>query len=81
MRVQTTIAPIVMALAFSMAVSGQEKTEKTVRHVPMKPTSPASGKEMFANYWASCHGAEDRRTRRCPRTSFAMQGIDTQIGK
>ena len=52
MRVQTMIAPIVMALAISMAVSGQENSEKTVKHVPVKPTSPASGKEMFANYCA-----------------------------
>jgi mono/diheme cytochrome c family protein len=60
MRVQTTIAPIVMALAFSMAVSGQENSEKTVKHVPVKSTSPASGKEMFADYCASCHGAEGK---------------------
>ncbi len=32
--------------------------QKTIKHVPMKATSPASGREMFNNYCASCHGED-----------------------
>ena len=60
MRAQMTIAPIVMALAISIAVSGQENSEKAVKHVPLKSVSPTSGKDMFANYCASCHGADGK---------------------
>ncbi len=34
--------------------------EKTVKHVTAKPTSAASGKEMFTSYCASCHGTDGK---------------------
>ena len=34
--------------------------KKTIQHVPMKPTSPVSGKEMYTNYCAVCHGTEGK---------------------
>jgi len=32
----------------------------TVKHVPAKPTSAASGKEMFNSYCAVCHGTDGK---------------------
>ena len=52
----------VLMLAFGLAVMGllsfaqQQEVNKEVKHVPVKPTSPASGKEMYNMYCAVCHG-------------------------
>jgi mono/diheme cytochrome c family protein len=51
----------VLALAvFAMAQQPSEKQDqdKVIKHVPVKPTSAASGKEMYTNYCAVCHGAD-----------------------
>jgi mono/diheme cytochrome c family protein len=34
--------------------------EKEVKHVPVKPTSAASGQEMFVMYCAVCHGKDGK---------------------
>jgi mono/diheme cytochrome c family protein len=31
-----------------------------IKHVPVKPTSPASGKEMYTTYCAVCHGLDGK---------------------
>jgi mono/diheme cytochrome c family protein len=36
------------------------QTPPKVKTVPMKPTSPASGEEMFISYCAACHGPDGR---------------------
>ena len=40
----------------------QETTESkpAVKHAPIQQTSPASGKEMFTQYCAPCHGADGK---------------------
>ena len=49
----------VLALAvFAMAQQASEKQDKVIKHVPVKPTSAASGKEMYTNYCAVCHGTD-----------------------
>jgi mono/diheme cytochrome c family protein len=45
----------IVLLAFSFPPSGFAQ-QPTVKHVPAKQTSMASGKEMFNEYCASCHG-------------------------
>jgi len=47
-------------LIFSFFAGAQEQSPATVKHVPLKSTSPASGKEMFTNYCASCHGTDGK---------------------
>jgi mono/diheme cytochrome c family protein len=38
----------------------QGQTQKVIQHATIQPTSPASGKEMFANYCAVCHGTDGK---------------------
>jgi len=46
-----------MFLAAGMSSSGQEQNTE-IKHVPPASTSPASGREMFVSYCASCHGKD-----------------------
>ncbi len=38
----------------------QDQTKTTIQHVTIKPTSPASGKEMYTSYCAVCHGTDGK---------------------
>jgi len=38
----------------------QGPSEKVIKHVPIKSTSPTSGKEMYTAYCAVCHGADGK---------------------
>jgi mono/diheme cytochrome c family protein len=49
----TAFAAVLLAACF---VSAQEKP--VIKKVPMKQTSPTSGKEMYTEYCAACHGAD-----------------------
>jgi mono/diheme cytochrome c family protein len=58
------IAAILAAFAL-LAVAQQaqpptQESEKVIKHVPMKATSPASGEEMYLNYCAVCHGKDGK---------------------
>jgi mono/diheme cytochrome c family protein len=44
----------------SFASAQDQKPNVTVKHVPITKTSATSGKEMFNNYCASCHGKEGK---------------------
>ena len=43
--------------ALTMMASAQEP-KKEIKHVPIKPTSAASGQEMYRTYCAVCHGTD-----------------------
>jgi len=45
-------------IALVVISSGQESKE--IKHVAIKPTSPASGQEMYTNYCAVCHGTDGK---------------------
>ena len=53
---------IFSSLIFCLVVVGvgSAQTKPTIKSVPLSPTSPASGKEMFVTYCAVCHGADGR---------------------
>ena len=37
-----------------------ESQQRQIKYVPVKPTSPASGQEMYTAYCAVCHGHEGK---------------------
>lgn len=53
-----TILAVVMGLV--MMASAQQEPKKEIKHVPLKPTSAASGEEMYKTYCAVCHGTEGK---------------------
>ena len=57
MRLQCLNCLIAMMLAGVTLCSAQE-TKTAVKHTAAAATSPASGKEMFVSYCASCHGKD-----------------------
>ncbi len=38
----------------------QGQPEKVIKHVPIKETSPVSGKDMYMAYCAVCHGTDGK---------------------
>jgi mono/diheme cytochrome c family protein len=42
------------------AVFGIAQTNTQLKEVPVQPTSPASGKQMYTTYCAVCHGVDGR---------------------
>ncbi|HUA15441.1 MAG TPA: cytochrome c [Verrucomicrobiae bacterium] len=61
MRVMKFITLAVVAVAISAFAFGQEtpaQTAPTVKHVPIPATPANSGKAMFENYCAVCHGKD-----------------------
>jgi len=56
----TLIALIVCACAVAAQDQMQAPSDKTIKHVPIKNTSPVSGKEMYTTYCAVCHGTDGK---------------------
>ena len=57
MRFRYLYCLVAMALITASISAAQEATP-TVKHATAPATSPASGKEMFMSYCASCHGKD-----------------------
>ncbi|HVI09183.1 MAG TPA: cytochrome c [Candidatus Binatia bacterium] len=57
---KTTFIFAALALSAAMSFSQDQADSKAIKHVPVKSTSPASGKEMFTSYCAVCHGTEGK---------------------
>src|SRR5512135_814625 len=54
-------AVLLCALLFLTATLAMaQETKKTIKKVPMKPTSAASGEEMYISYCAACHGTSGK---------------------
>jgi mono/diheme cytochrome c family protein len=47
-------------IALSCLAAAQDQPKKTIEHVTVKPTSAASGKEMYTSYCAVCHGTDGK---------------------
>jgi mono/diheme cytochrome c family protein len=62
MHVKKIIGLTAILVIVSAFAAAQEKapaqTPPVVKHVPIAKTSPTSGKEMFENYCAVCHGKD-----------------------
>src|SRR5215469_5550458 len=57
MRVRYLACMIALVIA-GWVVSRAQESKTTVKHEAAPMTSPASGKEMFMSYCASCHGKD-----------------------
>lgn len=51
---------VVAVLALAVMTWAQDETKKEIKHVPIKPTSAASGEEMYKTYCAVCHGTDGK---------------------
>lgn len=64
MSITKLILVISVQIVFICAVGAQDQTQDqtktTIQHVTIKPTSPASGKEMYTSYCAVCHGTDGK---------------------
>jgi mono/diheme cytochrome c family protein len=49
---------MIAMLLVAFVTSRAQESKKTVKHEAAAMTSPASGKEMFVSYCASCHGKD-----------------------
>lgn len=50
-------------LVIPCMIAAQDQTQenqKVIKHVPIKSTSPVSGKDMYVAYCAVCHGADGK---------------------
>jgi len=52
------LACMIAMLAAVFVISRAQESKTTVKHEAAPMTSPASGKEMFTSYCASCHGKD-----------------------
>ena len=48
---------VVMAM---VAMMSAQEGKKEIRHVPIQPTSAASGQQMYKSYCAVCHGIDGK---------------------
>ncbi len=55
LRYLNLVAVPALAIPF---ISAAQESQPTVKHTTAPTTSPASGKEMFMSYCASCHGKD-----------------------
>jgi len=51
---------LMLCFAAVLIATMVQAQEKTIKHVPAKPTSAASGQEMFVSYCAVCHGKDGK---------------------
>ena len=58
MRKPTLIALLVLLIYGSTSLALAQETVPQIKSVPIQPTSPASGEQMYATYCAVCHGVK-----------------------
>jgi mono/diheme cytochrome c family protein len=58
MKKQILLLLVVVMLGAGLVALAQDQPTKTIKHVAVRPTSPASGEEMYTSYCAVCHGTD-----------------------
>ena len=58
MRQPTLIALLATLIYASTSLALAQETVPTIKPVPIQPTSPVSGEQMYATYCAVCHGTK-----------------------
>ena len=71
---------IVTMLALGLLLCAQE-TAKEVKHVPIKPTSAASGQEMYKTYCAVCMASMEKAKVPRPRPRRSRPPISRRCPK
>ncbi len=51
---------LLILTGLGVAQDQQTQTEPVIKHVPLKDTSPASGKDMYVSYCGVCHGTDGK---------------------
>lgn len=57
---KTVLAVIAAVFVLAMLTWAQDEGKKEIKHVPIKPTSAASGEEMYKTYCAVCHATDGK---------------------
>jgi mono/diheme cytochrome c family protein len=60
MSIKKLILMFTALFVFACTVVAEDQPEKTIKHVPIKSTSPVSGKDMYTAYCAVCHGTDGK---------------------
>ncbi|MGA8215305.1 MAG: cytochrome c [Candidatus Sulfotelmatobacter sp.] len=64
MSIKKLILIVPALMVFNCMAVAQDQTQDqpktTIQHVTVKPTSAASGKEMYTSYCAVCHGTDGK---------------------
>ena len=60
MKLRYTLGFIALVFAVAIMAGARTRQKRPVKHVPIKPTSAASGQEMYTNYCAVCHGKDGK---------------------
>jgi len=58
--VKNSWSVVAVVIAMVVMASAQDQAKTAIKHVPIKPTSAASGQEMYKTYCAVCHGTDGK---------------------
>jgi mono/diheme cytochrome c family protein len=60
MQARKHLGSILTAIIALVMMASAQEPAKEIKHVPIKPTSAASGQDMYKTYCAVCHGTDGK---------------------